>query len=34
MQRTIQTVGELREDAVSPDAQQELLQVFRAWKRG
>lgn len=34
MQRTIQTVGELREDAVSPDAQQELLQVFRAWKQG
>ena len=33
MQRTIQTVGELREDAVSPEAQQELVQVFRAWKQ-
>jgi len=34
MRHTIQTVGGLREEAVSPDAQTELLQVFRAWKRG
>ena len=34
MKQTIQTVGHLREDAVPPKAQKELLQVFRAWKQG
>ena len=31
---TIKTVGALREDSVTPEAQEELLRVFRAWKRG
>jgi predicted anti-sigma-YlaC factor YlaD len=34
MRQTIKTVGQLPVDAVSPAAQEELLSVFRAWKRG
>jgi predicted anti-sigma-YlaC factor YlaD len=34
MRRTIQAVGHLPPEAVTPDAQQDLLTVFRAWKAG
>ena len=34
MRLTIQTVGQLREESVTPAAQAELLKVFRAWKQG
>ena len=34
MRRTIQTVGHLPEESVTPAAQVELLKVFRAWKQG
>jgi anti-sigma factor RsiW len=33
MRQTIALVGDLREEHVSPDAQQPLLQAFRDWKR-
>jgi anti-sigma factor RsiW len=33
MRQTIALVGDLREEHVSPDAQQHLLQAFRDWKR-
>lgn len=32
MRRTIQTVGYLSEDHVSPEAERELLDAFRTWK--
>lgn len=34
MRTTIQTVGTLPEDSISPDAERDLLAVFRAWKQG
>jgi len=34
MRLTISAVGHLPAEAVAPDAQQELLSVFRAWKAG
>jgi predicted anti-sigma-YlaC factor YlaD len=33
MKHTIRTVGQLQPESVSPKAQEELLQVFRAWKQ-
>ena len=33
MRRTIKTVGRLSTDAVSPDAERDLLDAFRDWKR-
>lgn len=33
MRQTIALVGDLREEDVSPPAQQRLLQAFRDWKR-
>ncbi|HEX2349286.1 MAG TPA: zf-HC2 domain-containing protein [Ktedonobacterales bacterium] len=33
MRQTITLVGELREQDVSPTAEQQLLQAFRGWKR-
>ena len=32
MQRTIQTLGTLTEEAVSPQAREHLLRAFRDWK--
>ena len=34
MRGTIKTVGQLREESVTPEAQAALLDVFRAWKKG
>jgi anti-sigma factor RsiW len=34
MRKTIETVGSLPAESVSPRAQRELLEVFRAWKQG
>lgn len=34
MKHTIRTVGNLREEAISPNVQKELLRAFRAWKQG
>jgi len=34
MRLTIRAVGHLPEESVAPDAQQDLLSVFRAWKAG
>jgi predicted anti-sigma-YlaC factor YlaD len=34
MRRTIAVVGKLPEESVPPSAQEELLKVFRVWKRG
>jgi predicted anti-sigma-YlaC factor YlaD len=34
MRKTIDVVGELPEEAVTPEAREDLLEVFRAWKRG
>ena len=34
MQQTIRTVGHLPEESVTPEAQDDLLRVFRAWKAG
>lgn len=34
MRQTIKTVGQLREEEIAPAAREELLDVFRAWKRG
>ncbi|WP_405386618.1 zf-HC2 domain-containing protein [Streptomyces sp. NBC_01102] len=31
--QTIRTTGELTPDSISPDAQQQLLTVFRDWQR-
>ena len=33
MRLTIKTLGKLTEAAISPEAQAELLQAFRGWKR-
>ena len=32
MRQTIRLLGQLTEDKIAPEAQQELLQVFRDWK--
>ena len=32
MQRTIQVVGHVPEESVTPSAQEDLLKVFQAWK--
>lgn len=34
MRKTIDVVGEIPEESVAPQAREELLEVFRAWKRG
>ena len=34
MQQTIRTLGRLTEDAVPSPAREELLHMFRSWKRG
>jgi predicted anti-sigma-YlaC factor YlaD len=34
MRTTIETVGQLTPEDVTPEAEQELLRVFRAWKQG
>jgi anti-sigma factor RsiW len=34
MRKTIAIVGKLSEDAIAPEAQQQLLDAFRNWKRG
>jgi predicted anti-sigma-YlaC factor YlaD len=34
MRGTIKTVGRLPVESVTPEAQEELLRVFRAWKQG
>jgi anti-sigma factor RsiW len=33
MRLTIATLGELREDSVSPETRAELLEAFRGWRR-
>lgn len=33
MRQTLRLLGRLSEDGVSPEAQQELLEVFRNWKK-
>lgn len=33
MRQTIQTVGQLKSEALAPAAQQELVQLFRGWKK-
>jgi predicted anti-sigma-YlaC factor YlaD len=34
MRKTIDVVGEIPEESVTPEAREDLLEVFRAWKRG
>lgn len=34
MRRTIDVVGRIPDEALSPDAEQDLLMAFRNWKRG
>jgi anti-sigma factor RsiW len=34
MRRTIEVVGRLPAEALSPDAEQDLREAFRSWKRG
>jgi anti-sigma factor RsiW len=34
MRQTLRLLGKLSEDGVSPEAQRELLEVFRNWKKG
>jgi predicted anti-sigma-YlaC factor YlaD len=34
MRKTIDAVGEIPEESVTPEAHEDLLEVFRAWKRG
>ena len=34
MRKTINVVGEIPEETVTPEAREDLLEVFRAWKRG
>lgn len=34
MRGTIELVGQIPEESVTPEAQAELLKVFRAWKSG
>lgn len=33
MQRTIQVVGKLTEEAIAPQVREELLRVFKNWKK-
>lgn len=33
MRATIATLGELREESITPEVRDELLQAFRGWKR-
>lgn len=33
MRQTLRLLGELTEDALEPETQQELLEVFRNWKK-
>ena len=34
MRKTIDVVGAIPEESVTPEAREDLLAVFRAWKRG
>jgi hypothetical protein len=34
MRKTIDVVGKIPEETVSSEAREDLLEVFRAWKRG
>ena len=34
MRRTIDVVGRIPEESLSPDAEHDLLEAFHAWKRG
>jgi anti-sigma factor RsiW len=34
MRQTVRSLGRLTEESLSPAARQELLQVFRNWKKG
>ena len=34
MRRTIDAVGRIPEESLSPDAEHDLLEAFRTWKRG
>jgi hypothetical protein len=34
MRRTIDVVGRIPEEALSPDVERNLLEAFRDWKRG
>lgn len=34
MRRTIQMLGRLTEESVTPEAEQALLRIFRDWKKG
>lgn len=34
MRRTIDVLGRLPEESLSPDAEHDLLEAFRTWKRG
>lgn len=34
MRKTIDIVGAIPEESVTPEAREDLLSVFRAWKRG
>ena len=34
MRNTIEVIGQIPEESVTPEAQAELLKVFRAWKGG
>ena len=34
MRRTIDVVGRIPDETLSPDAEQDLLEAFRTWKRG
>ncbi len=34
MQRTIQLMGRLTEETIEPDSRDDLLAIFRDWKRG
>ena len=34
MRQVIRTVGKLEEKHIAPEARQELLDVFRNWKKG
>ena len=34
MRRTVRALGSLPEDSIDPEAQEQLLEVFRTWRRG
>lgn len=34
MRQVLKTAGKLREEAIAPEARDELLAAFRGWKRG